>query len=65
MDRPTSKEMTMKGIVALTEETVRLIGEMVGELGRQIAEWKQLAEQASPPVSSVTGELRRDTEQKW
>jgi hypothetical protein len=64
MDRPLRKEMTMREIVALMEETVRRIGEMVDELGRYIVEQKRLADQASPSVSFVTSELRRGTKQE-
>jgi hypothetical protein len=61
MDRPLSKEMMMREIVALMEETVRLFGKVAGELGRYIAERKRLADQASPPVLPAAEELRRET----
>jgi hypothetical protein len=62
MDRPISKKVAMRMSVALMEETVRLIGEVVGELGRYIAEWKRLPDPASPLVPPTAGKLRRDTE---
>jgi hypothetical protein len=65
MDQTLSQKMLIRESVALVEETVRLIGKVVGELGQQIVEWKRLANPASPLVSPATEERRYDTEQDW
>jgi hypothetical protein len=62
MDRPLSQEMTMREVVALMEETVRLVRKMVDELGRYSAERQRLADQAAPLVSPATGERRHETD---
>jgi len=48
MDQPTRREARLREIVALAEETVRLVKEMVEELEGQIAEWKRLADAERP-----------------
>jgi hypothetical protein len=44
MDQPASREAQLRETVAVMEETVRLIKEMVEALEKQIAEWKRLAD---------------------
>jgi hypothetical protein len=48
MDQPASREARLRELIALAEETVQLVKELMEGLEEQITEWKRLADEESP-----------------